>query len=517
MNPMILCDGYKLSHHKMYPQGITRLFSNFTPRKSRIKGVDKMVWFGLQYYIKRYLQEGWQREFFDRPWNELEDEYKRFTKSYFGVEETCNHFKALHELGYLPIAIWSLPEGSRVNIGVPTMVMFNTHENFAWLVNFLETNLSNVVWSPSVTATIGHEYRRLFDRWAEKTGGDPNSVQFQGHDFAMRGYSSTETSQTSGAGHLLSFSGTDTIPAIMMLEKYYGADLDSELVGCSVPATEHSVMTSYGKENEIDAFKRLLELYPTGILSVVSDSFDLWAVCTKFLPELKDQILARNGKLVIRPDSGNPVDILCGCSTESLLQKDNKFYIKGEYKSYKDLSGAEVWGDYDLGKEVTYPEIKGVVELLWDVFGGTINEKGYKVLDPHIGCIYGDSITLERADEICKRLEAKGFCSTNWVAGIGSFTYQYNTRDTFGMAMKATYCEVDGKSREIFKDPITDNGEKKSAKGLLAVYGNQRDGFTLEQGVEWEDVFGCAFNPQFANGILVTETNLKEIRELLAN
>ena len=182
-------------------------------------------------------------------------------------------------------------------------------------------------------------------------------------------------------------------------------------------------------------------------MSIVSDTWDLWEVLTEYLPQLKDEIMARDGKVVIRPDSGDPVDIICGTRL----------------------------GNDTTGSQSTSTE-SGVIELLWDTFGGTINEKGYKELDSHIGCIYGDAITHERAREIFERLEAKGFASTNIVFGVGSFTYQFNTRDTFGFAMKATYGEVNGVGREIFKDPITDNGEKKSAKGLLMVQKNENNG-----------------------------------------
>ena len=209
--------------------------------------------------------------------------------------------------------------------------------------------------------------------------------------------------------------------------------------------------------NELDGIRTLIGKYPAGILSMVSDTFDLWRMCTKYLPLLKEEILARkDGKLVIRPDSGDPVDILCGLNTgkyRGQFSDENSFY-----EFFKD-------GVSPYRKE----EFKGVIELLWDVFGGTINEQGYKVLDPHIGAIYGDSITIDRSNEICRRLAEKGFASTNVVLGIGSFTYQYNTRDTFGFAMKATYVEINGEGREIFKDPITDDGTKKSATGLLCV------------------------------------------------
>jgi nicotinamide phosphoribosyltransferase len=256
---------------------------------------------------------------------------------------------------------------------------------------------------------------------------------------------------------------------------------------------------------EYQVFKRLLEIYPNGILSVVSDTFDLFKVVTEYLPRLKDEILARDGKLVIRPDSGNPVDILCGKIV---------WVNKGEFDFNKSrISGLN-------------PDDKGVIELLWDVFGGTINEQGYKVLDPRIGAIYGDSITIDRANEICKRLEAKGFASTNVVLGVGSFTYQYNTRDTFGFAMKATYVEVTHKAesgspafsvegREIFKDPITDDGTKKSATGLLCVEELPDGSIGLYDKVSWATEDTGLLQTIYKNGEFDNLITLTKIREIL--
>lgn len=249
---------------------------------------------------------------------------------------------------------------------------------------------------------------------------------------------------------------------------------------------------------EYQVFKRLLNTYPTGILSVVSDTFDLFKVITEYLPRLKDEILERDGKLVIRPDSGNPADIICGMNTAEIH----------EYET----------------PNVNHPSWKGVIELLWDVFGGTINEQGFKVLDPHIGAIYGDSITLDRADEICRRLASKGFASTNIVLGVGSFTYQYNTRDTFGFAMKATYVEIEGVGREIFKDPITDDGTKKSATGLLQVVKTFADdgdhnlvhtGYQLNDRVTWEDEEKGELKTIYKNGEFFNRVTLEQIREKL--
>jgi nicotinamide phosphoribosyltransferase len=286
-----------------------------------------------------------------------------------------------------------------------------------------------------------------------------------------------------------------------MLEQYYNADMTNELIGSSVPATEHSVMTSYGKENELDSFERILDTFPSGIVSIVSDSFDLWEVCTTFVTKLKDKILSRDGKLVIRPDSGDPVDIVCGIPTVSV---------------YGDLYESECGLIKNPRKPISpdSPKVKGVVELLWDVFGGTINSKGYKVLDSHIGVIYGDSISLERADAICKRLEQKGFASNNVVFGIGSYTYNYNTRDSLGIAVKSTYCVVDGENRNIFKDPVTDNGLKKSAKGLLKieVINNK---YVLFDEVSIEEEKLGELEIVYENGELCVDHNLKEIRDRL--
>jgi nicotinamide phosphoribosyltransferase len=361
-----------------------------------------------------------------------------------------------------------------------------------------------MLWQPITSATIAYEYKKILEKYALETTGTTEGVQWQGHDFSMRGMSSVESAILSGMGHLLSFTGTDTIPAIYQLESSYNA---SGLIGASVPATEHSVMCMGTKESEIDTFKRLLTLYPTGILSVVSDTWDLWKVCTEYLPTLKEQILSREGKLVIRPDSGDPVDIICGTYQPH----------------HRDFSERET------------PEHRGVIELLWDIFGGTINEQGYKVLDSHIGAIYGDSITLDRAEQICSRLKAKGFASTNVVLGIGSYTYQYNTRDTFGFAVKATYgevrdycigcddvedckgdcCNAISKGREIFKDPITDDGTKKSKKGLLQVtYDSDMNMICLDQQT-WQEESRGILTTVFKDGKLVKETTLDKIREVL--
>ena len=305
MNTMNLSDGYKVDHRKQYPTGTELVYSNWTPRKSRIAGVDKVVFFGLQYFIKKYLQEEFDNNFFQKPKAEVVKKYRRRISAYLGPDAiTYDHIEALHDLGYMPVEIKAVPEGMLVPMRMPMFTMKNTLPEFFWVTNFLETILSCIIWMPCTSATMSLQYRKILDRYADKTGGDKAFVDWQAHDFSFRGMAGLEAAMMSGAGHLLNFTGTDTIPAIDFLEEYYGADSDKELVGGSVPATEHSVMCMGMEDSEIETFRRLInEVYKTGIVSIVSDTWDFWKVITIYLQELKDEILARDGKVVIRPDS----------------------------------------------------------------------------------------------------------------------------------------------------------------------------------------------------------------------
>lgn len=478
MNPLLLTDGYKLDHRRQYPQGTTMVYSNWTPRRSRIDGVEEIVFFGLQYFLKKYVLEDFERHFFQQPKERVLAQYQRRVNCYLGENSVgIQHIADLHDLGYIPMVFKAIPEGRSVPLRVPMFTMYNTLPEFFWLTNYFETLLSAVVWLPCNSATIARQYRLLLDRYASETSSQPDFVNWQAHDFSMRGMAGIEGALLSAAAHLLSFTGTDTIPAIDLLEQYYGADAENELIGGTVPATEHSVMCMGTATGEQETFRRLIsEVYPKGIVSIVSDTWDLWKVLTEFLPALRDEIVGRDGKVVIRPDSGDPVLILCG-----------------------NPDGA------------TEPERKGVVELLWDTFGGHINGKGYKELAPCIGTIYGDSITLQRAEEICERLKTNGFASTNVVLGIGSFTYQYNTRDTFGFAMKATYGEVNGEGRAIFKDPVTDDGTKKSAKGLMQLR-LENGRYQLLDDVSREEEMEGELKEVFRDGKLLVELSLADIR-----
>lgn len=490
-------DFYKADHRSQYPSGTTMVYSNFTPRGSRIEGIKDVVFFGLQYYIKEYLINQFNETFFSIPKEKAVSAYKRRLDTSLGKDSvSVNHIQLLHDLQFLPIEIKAVPEGTTIPLRCAMFTIKNTMPEFYWLTNFIETLLSKV-WFPCTSATTAKRYYEIFSEYAEKTLGDKSFVQWQGHDFSDRGHTSEESAMLSGMAHLLFFTGTDTIKAIDGLEIYYGADADKELIGGSVAATEHSVMCMGGKTDEFDTYKRLItEVYPAGIVSIVSDTYDLWNVINNYLPRLKNEIMARNGKVVIRPDSGDPVDILCG--TESFIGRN------------RTILETDTW------KNKATAEQKGLVELLWDIFGGTINQKGYKVLDSHIGYIYGDSITPQRAEQICQRLEAKGFASTG-VFGIGSYTYQYVTRDTFGFAIKATYGEINNVPVEIFKDPKTDDGLKKSAKGLLTL--------TYDDDLNIKMIDCCTKHGEqngllktvFKNGELIIHQTLAEIRRRVQN
>lgn len=448
INPIYLKDFYKVGHHLQYPKGTQLIFSNFTPRKSLVSGINHSVFFGLRYFIERYLKFEFDSLFFSNDYVAVQ--YGNLMYQALGDGFSKNNIESLRKLGYLPLEIYALPELSVVPCGVPALVIYNTLPEFYWLPNMLETLLSCSLWGMCTSATIARQYRLLLDKFAAETSDIPEFVDYQAHDFSFRGMNGVEAAAMSGMAHLQYFKGTDTIPALLWAAEYYGQQFGIS----SVAATEHSVMSAGGQETEYETYRRLIEdIYPDGILSIVSDTWDLWKVVGEILPKLKDKIMARDGKIVIRPDSGDPADILCGKSNS-----ENPY------------------------------ETKGLIESLWDIFRGTINGKGYKQLDSHIGAIYGDSITIDRATIICEKLRDKGFASTNIVFGIGSYTYQYNTRDTFGWAIKSTYCEIDGKGYAITKDPITDNGTKKSHSGLLKVI-KSNDTYQLLQNQSWEEFY----------------------------
>ena len=505
---ILYTDGYKLGHHNQYPNGTTLVYSNVTPRSCKYvpEAADGAVVFGIQYFIKKYLMQEFQKNFFDRPEEEVVARFKRRIDTFLGPDNNVGteHIRQLHQLGYLPIRIKALPEGTLCPIRVPYMTIVNTHPDFFWLTNYLETLISCELWLPVTSATHARLALKALKEHSERTGMEMNP--FLVHDFSMRGMAVLEAAIVSGMAHLTSFVGSETIPAIEALEDYYNCDAATDLVAGTVPATEHSVMCAGGDVNEFDTYKRLItEVYPSGYVSIVSDTWDYWRVITDYLPRLKEEIMARDGRVVIRPDSGDPVDIVCGLYTNPALNamhKNGKFYV------------SHVDDPYDRMHEVTRAEFYGTYFLLWEQFGGTENRKGFKVLDTHIGVIYGDSINLERQKAMYARLEQKGFCASNLVLGYGSYTYQYNTRDQLGQAVKATYCEINGEPHEIYKNPKTDDGTKKSLKGLIRVEFEGGKYVAYDQQTPAEEMMGC-LRTVFDDGKISNETSLGEIRLLV--
>lgn len=494
-NPLavLLKDFYKVGHPFQYPKGTSLVYSNLTPRGTRRDPAPPgVVNFGPQAFVQRYLVEYFNEYFFDLPRYEVLKGYKRRVDNALGPGTSVDHITNLHDLGYLPVEVKSLPEGTISPYRVPTLTIRNTKPEFYWVTNMLETLISDTLFLAYTSATTAFEYRKVFEKYAKSTAAAKAFVPWQGHDFSMRGMEGYEAAMWSGAAHLLSFTGTDTIPAIDFLEQYYGADSDKELIGGSVPATEHSVMCMGSKEHELDTIRRLItETYPTGVVSIVSDTWDFWEVLSGFLPRLKTTITNRDGKLVIRPDSGDPVKIICG----DPQAEDGRAKM-------------------------------GAIRLLWCVFGGTVNAGGFRELDPHIGLIYGDSITLERQEAILGNLAKMGFASSNVVLGIGSYTYQYVTRDTDGWAIKATYGETRKElgldmpaaweiaRHNIYKDPKTDSGLKKSAKGLLRVE-YVDNVLTLKEECSWEQERGGMLNTIFKDGKVFNVCTLTDIRRRL--
>jgi nicotinamide phosphoribosyltransferase len=544
-NALYYVDAYKVGHKAMLAPGTTRLYGNWIPRsvKHAPKGVSKVVSFGQQLTWK-WLHDIFQENFFNLP----KEEAMQFGKDMsmmLMIPYNDAHFGDLYELGYLPMRVKSLPEGIETNPNIVHMSFINTVDGFAWLVLYLETIVSSLAWKPATAATIALQYRRNLTEWVMKT--DPANawlIPYLAHDFSARGLNPHDMVAV-GLGHATSFRGSDTIITIPAARYYYGEPMN-EVVINSVNASEHSVTCTgifyyegklrKGLANEaieeyysFDApcegsvedpdYKAIaewmnlrdwLKRFPIGILSVVSDTFDLWKLITYILPRLKDQIMAREGKLVIRPDSGDPVDIICGNGFD---ENGKSLEIHPIVLPYHDNKSLNEW--------------KGVIELLWDIFGGTINKQGYKVLDPHIGAIYGDSINLERQLAIYERLAAKGFACTNIVLGVGSFTYQFNTRDTMGYAAKGAWFEGKqvGQSHfhdeseidirieyDIYKDPITDDGTKKSLKGRCAVHQDENGEYYVKvQCTEQEENEGL-LQVIYEDGKFYNQITLTEVR-----
>lgn len=483
MNTMalLLSDTYKQCHDRMYPKGLKKLVSYWVPRKSMLKNQNEMVFFGLQAFIKEYLIDYFHDYFFTLSEDYMIKLYKesmdiQIGASNYDIDKLIN----LHRKGYLPLEIRALPEGTLTSMGVPCIEITNTDDEFAWLVQWVECLLQVELWKPCAHATIGYMYRKIADKWYDKTVCGGISPSMACADFGMRGMSCMKEAIRCSASWLLSFDKTSTIPAINYIDKYYDANCKTNHIGIGAVSTEHSVMgANFAIDgDEVTFVRRLLnELYPNTSFSMVSDTYDYWNMIDNILPQVKEDVMNHNGKLLVRPDSGDIVDISVR-----------------------------------------------TVEKLWNIFGGTINHKGYKVLDPHIGVIYGDGCTMSNVETIWSELEKRGFAANCINYGVGAFCFSAIvedgkliavTRDTFGIAMKATYGIIDDKKLMIYKDPKTDTNKlKKSHKGCCEVYYDENGKLNCRDKL-MNMSKNTLLETVFKDGELVKECTFEEVKNRL--
>lgn len=458
------CDAYKLGHMCQYPSDTEYVYSVLQLRSDRYFKETPIV--GLQYLIKEYLMQPILQENVD----ELIKEAKLM-----GIyhPETEVRLKQLVELGFLPLEIKALPEGSVVSMPNAVCTIQNTIPGFHWVVGFVETLLLKW-WSALATSSCSLEYRKLVNKYFDETSDNDFLKPFAVHDFGSRGCCTPESAAFTGMAHALNFDGSDTIVSAPLIRKYYNAE---GMVICSVPASEHSVMCSYGREDEIKAFEHMMETYPTGVVSIVSDTYNWYNIMDKMTLDLKDKIMARDGKVVFRPDSGNPYDIICG---------------------EMDLRGVSMeYGSKQIGG----------IRALDKAFGHTINSKGYKVLNSKVGLIYGDGMYLERFEKTLETMKYLGYSAENLVIGVGGILRNH-TRDTLGAAFKATCVCRNGEWQPIMKDPVTDQG-KKSYKGFVSVVKEDGQYKTVEGGHP-KDLLQTVFK----DGQLVKDFTWQEVKDL---
>ena len=447
-------DSYKVSHAKQYPPNTEYVYSYFESRGGQFRDV---VFFGLQYYIKKYLEGVVVTE-------EKIQSAKKLFQAHFGNIDNFNEKGWRYILekcqGKLPIKIKAVPEGTVVGTRNVLMTVENTDKNCYWLTNYIETLLVQV-WYPCTVATQSREIKKNILRFLRETGSlNPETeIMFKLHDFGYRGSTSQESAAIGGASHLLNFFGTDTIAALEFAMEYYNC----ECPGFSINASEHSTISSWGREHEVDAFRNMLNLYPDGLVACVSDTWDIYNACWQLWGEdLKEQILNRNGTLIIRPDSGDPASVC----------------LK-------------------------------VINILGDKFGYTINEKGYKVLDPHVRIIQGDGINYNSIIEILTVFKENKWAAENIGFGSGGALLQKMDRDTLKFAFKCSSIDINGESFQVYKNPVTDPNKisKKGRLKLVAIGGGEFD--TVPCGMGGKDQLEIVF----LDGNLMKEYTFDEIRK----
>ncbi|OHA83448.1 MAG: nicotinate phosphoribosyltransferase [Candidatus Yonathbacteria bacterium RIFOXYC1_FULL_52_10] len=450
MNPILLTDSYKPSHWKQYPAGTERVFSFLESRGGQFPST---IFFGLQYILKKHLIGAVVTE------ADIAEARDLF-RAHFGTDAIFNEagwrYIVDRHGGRLPVRIRAVPEGTAVPVSNVLMTIENTDPAVPWITNYLET-LTSQAWYPTTVATQSNMMRRTVLKFLEETGS-PDLIDFKVHDFGYRGSTSVESAGIGGAAHLVNFKGTDTLAAIITARDYY----DEPMAGFSIPAAEHSTITSWGKDRERDAYGNMLEQFPDGLVAVVSDSYDIYRACRDLWgKELREQVLNRNGTVVVRPDSGNPPEV-----------------------------------------------VLKVLQALGDAFGTSVNEKGYRVLDPHVRVIQGDGIDLAMLDTILTAMQRAKWSADNIAFGSGGGLLQKVNRDTSKFAIKCSAIHINGMWRDVMKDPITDPG-KRSKAGRLKLIRNGHGFETVREESAGDDELVTVFE----NGELVREYSFQEIRD----
>lgn len=405
MSVILRSDSYKFSQFNQYPPNTEAVFSYIESRGGRY---PKTLFFGLQAFIEEYLTKPITMEDIDEAEELILAHGEPFNRA--GWEYILNEY-----LGYLPVAIHALPEGTLAPTGTALVTIQNTDPNCYWLPSFLETTLLRAVWYPTTVATNSYYARQLILEALEMTG-DPSLIDFKLHDFGARGVSSGESAGIGAAAHLVNFKGTDTVEGLLFARKFYG----TKMAGFSVPAMEHSTVTSWGRENEVKAYRNMVKQNgkPGGIISCVSDSYDIYEACRLWGTELKQDVLDSGATLVVRPDSGDPVTVVLEC-----------------------------------------------LDILSKHFGFERNSKGYKVLN-NVRVLQGDGIDYDTIKNILGHAADADYSADNLVFGQGGGLLQIVNRDDQKFAMKCSAALVDGMWIDVYKDPITDPG-KTSKKGRL--------------------------------------------------
>ncbi|XP_059151094.1 nicotinamide phosphoribosyltransferase-like [Physella acuta] len=453
-NILLVTDSYKVTHHLQYPPNTSTVYSYFESRGGKF---PTTVFFGLQYILKRWLTGPVVTK-------EKIKEAKQIYAAHFGQdvfnEEGWNYILE-HHMGYIPLRIKAVPEGLVVPTRNVLFTVENTDPKCFWLTNYFETLLVQA-WYPMTVATNSRYQKEIIAGYMQETSDNLAGLPFKLHDFGFRGCSSVESAGIGGAAHLVNFQGTDTIAALCTAQKYYHC----KNAGVSIPAAEHSTITTWGEHGEKDGFKNMLEKFPTGLVACVSDSYDIWNACEKIWgEELKEAIVSRGdkGTLVVRPDSGHPPEIV----------------VK-------------------------------VLNIFGEKFGYTENSKGYKVLPPYIRIIQGDGISYESLGEILENMKSNKWSADNVAFGSGGALLQRLDRDTQKCAFKCSYAVINGEEVNVFKDPITDRG-KKSKRGRLTLEKQDDTFVTVEQGKG--DTEKDVMQVVFENGKLLKDFTFEEVRK----